>query len=456
MRLHNYIPTAFFTKKVLKLIIPIAIGQMLIAMVSFVDQFMVGRVDVPDPLTSVLVASEIIYIAMGINLGIALIGDIFAAQFFGAKMVQKLKDVTKLKVFLNLITASLAVGLINIFAIPLINVFIGGQDQQVINQTLSYLRLISIGHMMYTITISFIGSLNTIGKPQYHFFVSLSSLIFNITFNFLFIYVLNFGIDGAAYSTILARFLEMFLILFFVYKNRFKIWFGWKIWKIDWHIFNSMLRRWLIVTSQVMFAIGLATKTAIWTNYYPSLNNAFGIGYAVSGLLWSAFPGFSAAAKIIIGKQMAQNHFERAYNEARKMLFLSILVSLLLGFVIFQFAFWLPQVVGLKDQEVIAARTMIIAESLLLSFIVVGVYIFSLLEAGGFSRASTFLNSYYILIVVCPFALLVSRFWNPSFELAFLLTQIVHFVGVGLISLPFFFRRKWLRNITTSHLKIIV
>lgn len=455
----TFIPNAVFTKKVLKLIIPIALGQMLVAMVSFIDQFMVSHVDVANPLASVLFATEIMYVAMGFNLGIAIIGDVFAAQFYGAKMIQKLKDVTKWKILLNITSASILVTFINIFAVPLIHIFMsneGAGDPEFLQRTVQFLKFISISHMMYAITISLIGSLSTIGKPYFQFLTSLMSLIINITFNFVFIYNLNFGVVGAAYSTIIARSVEMSLISLFVYRNREKIGFNFKIWELDWHIFRSMLRRSLIVTSQVAFALGLVTKTATWTNFYPDLKEAFGIGYAISGLLWATLPGFSAAAKIVIGKQMARNRFERAYDEACKMLFLSIMVALALGIVVFSIAFWVPQVSGLKGNDQHAARMMIMAESTLMSFIVVAIFIFSLLEAGGFSKASTFLNSYYILVIVFPFAFSISKFWHPSFEVAYWITQIVHFVGVGMIALPFFFRKRWLRNITASHLEVII
>lgn len=457
MKLNSFIPSRIFTFKVLKLIIPIALGQMLVAMVSFVDQLMVGRVNVDEPLTSVLVASEIMYVAMGVNLGIALIGDIFAAQFFGAKMFDKFKAVTKLKVIFNLISAALCVGIINIFATPLIKIFVNSEVDldKVLNTCLSYLRLISISHVMYAITISIAGSLNTIGKPRYQLYVSLMSLLLNIGFNYIFIYVLDYQVDGAAYSTIIARLVEMGLILFCLYLNRQLAWFGWQWWIWDWKVLKSMLRRSLIVTSQVAFAIGLAAKTAVWTNYYPELRNAFGMGYTISGLLWATFPAFSAVAKILIGKRMARDEFATAYSQAKQMMFLSIVISLVLGLITLNFAFWLPEVVGLKNQEITAARHMIIVESVLLVFIVIGIYCFSLLEAGGFSRVPTFLNSYYILIVVFPFAIVMSKFWHPSFNLAYWLTSIVHFVGVGLISLPFFFNRKWLRNITISHVAIL-
>lgn len=228
----TFIPNAFFTKKVLKLVIPIALGQMLVALVSFIDQFMVSGVPVEDPLASVLFATEIMYVAMGFNLGIAVIGDIFAAQFFGAKMSQKLKDVTKLKVLLNIVTASLLVAFINIFATPLVHIFVSEdnhQNQEFIARTVEFLRFISIAHIFYAITISLIGSLSTIGKPKYQFFASLLSLCFNVTFNFIFIYQLNFGIVGAAYSTTIARSIEMCLIIFFVFKNRKLIGFNFKI-----------------------------------------------------------------------------------------------------------------------------------------------------------------------------------------------------------------------------------
>ncbi len=455
----TFIPNAFFTKKVLKLIIPIALGQMLVAMVSFIDQFMVSRVQVQNPLASVLFATEIMYVAMGFNLGIAIIGDVFAAQFYGAKMIQKLKDVTKWKVLLNLISASILVTFINLFPSQLIHIFMNdesNEDPAFLQRTMDFLKFISIAHMMYAITISLIGSLSTIGKPYFQFLTSLMSLLINIVFNFVFIYQLNFGVVGAAYSTIIARSVEMILISFFVYRNRQKIGFNLKIWELDWHIFRSMSRRSLIVTSQVAFAVGLTTKTAVWTNFYPDLKEAFGIGYAISGLLWATLPGFSAAVKIVIGKQMARDRFERAYDEARKMLFLSVVVALTLSVIVFSIAFWLPQVAGLKGADQQTAKMMIMTESTLISFLVVAIYIFSLLEAGGFSKASTFLNSYYILVIVFPCAFMIAKFWHPSFTVAYWLTQIVHFVGVGAIALPFFFRKKWLRNITASHLEVII
>ncbi|WP_127942994.1 MULTISPECIES: MATE family efflux transporter [unclassified Mycoplasma] len=451
MKLSSWLPKRRFAHHVLRLIIPIALGQMLVTSVSFVDQFMVGWIeDVEQPLTTVLITTEIFHVAMSINLGIGLVGDIFGAQFFGAKMFRKFKAANKIKTLTNFWAALITVVFLNIFAERLLGLFI--DHPYTLRVAARYLRLLTIGHVMYAVTMSFIGALNTIGKPRYQLYSSLVPLTVNIFFNVVFLYWMKLDLSGAALSTILARFLELMLVFIFVWKNRKFVWFGWNWWRFDFQLVKSMARRGLIITSQVALALGLVAKTAVWTNNYPDISEAVGIGYAINGLLWATFPGFSTASKVLIGRRMANNQFDQAYDESRKMLLIVFVFGLILGLTTLPLAFFLPRAVGLSSaNEISAAQTMIIVEAFLIVFIICGVYIFSLLEAGGFSFASTFLNSYYVIAVVFPFASLLAHFTNISFERLYLLTQLLHSLGVFSVSLPFFFRRRWLRNITISH-----
>lgn len=457
----KYFPDWIFTKTFLKIALPVIMGQMLITGVSFLDNFMVGNIKDANienynelALTSVMITNELLFVAMGITFGMSAIGDIFAAQFYGAKKIEKFKESLRLKTLLNIIIAIITSALL--FSIPkiFIGFFVAKNDpdrQLILNIASDYAKIMSFGHLLFAISYSFVGSLTIIGHPKFYFYSCLASLLLNGLFNYIFMYVLDFGVKGAAYSTISARLLELLLILFFVYRHRITMWFGWNLFDIDKKIFLGYLKRFELVLSQVAMTIGLTGQTAIWSNTYPTIKSGLGIGYAISGMLWTIIAGLSSATKVLIGHKMGAGKLNESWSDSKKLLFLGTGFSILIATIMASLSFVFPYFFNIEEDAEKAMSTMILLFSLLLPFWTISTYFFSLFETGGFTRASTILGSYYVLFIVLPFSYLMGPIAKLEFWQAFLLANSLHAVTNLIFSIPIYKRKKWLRNLVENY-----
>ena len=82
------------------------------------------------------------------------------------------------------------------------------KDDAVIALGVNYLKAVGISYFMLTLTLTFNNSLKVIGKTHFPMITTFISLISNVIFNYIFIFALNFGVVGAAYGTVCARFVE--------------------------------------------------------------------------------------------------------------------------------------------------------------------------------------------------------------------------------------------------------
>lgn len=452
----NYIPNWIFTKTFLKIALPVILGQMLISAVSFLDNFMVGNLsNASTALTSVMIVNELLFIAVGLAFGVSAIGDIFGAQFFGAKMIDKFKETLKLKVLLNVVIALIALTLLQTVPGFFISFFINKTDPQrdeIIKTASEYARIMVIGHILFSISSSFVGSLTIVGHPKYYFYSCLASLLFNGLFNYVFMYVLNLGVKGAAYSTLLARGLELILIFVFVFKHRDIMFFGWNIFAIHKKLFIGFAKKSQLIISQVAMTIGLTGQTMIWTNEFPEIKSGLGIGYAVSGMLWTIIAGLGSASRVIIGHQLGEGKLEESWVDSKKILFLGGSISVLIASIMASLSFVFPLFfTKISSEAGNAMSNMILFFSILLPFWTISSYFFSLFETGGFTRASTILGSYYVLFVVLPFSFVVAHFSNAPFWAVFFAANSLHAVTNILCSWPIYKRKKWLRNIANDH-----
>lgn len=201
-----------------KIGLPMIVSMVLQALYNVVDSAFVANIkDVGAFANEALTYAfpiQILIIAIGVGTGVGL--NAILSKSLGEKNNEKVNKVVGNGIFLALIIYIIFL----IFGLFCSKWFIGlfTNDEKVLNMGSSYLKIcttLSLGSIGFTIYERF---LQATGKSMYSTIAQITGALINVIFDYVFIFPLNLGVDGAAWATVLGQFVSMFLVMFFHYK----------------------------------------------------------------------------------------------------------------------------------------------------------------------------------------------------------------------------------------------
>lgn len=202
--------------------IPAIIAQLSSILMQYIDASMVGRIGTNPAASIGLVASSTWLfgsIAGSLSLGFSVI----CAQRIGAEDFKGARRTVRIGINSEIIF-TLVLALVGIAIHNRLPVWLKGGDE-LVEEAAVYFMIYSIGlpvtgiRRMSSRFLACSGSMKTSGILN-----SLTCFL-DIVFNYIFIFVCDFGAAGAALGTVAAEFVSMFLMLFFLFeKNEFLSW----------------------------------------------------------------------------------------------------------------------------------------------------------------------------------------------------------------------------------------
>ncbi|MGF1718502.1 MATE family efflux transporter [Vibrio kyushuensis] len=202
---------------VLPIAIPVAFQTLIVASRQLVDVTMLAQVSPIDVAASGL-GARILAIAGITSMGLATAVGILSAQYFGQENKQKLSLLTN-----HALILSLFLGVILVYILSYSGVFISfsSSDILIIELGSLYLGVSSYSCVPIAIILCLSSILRSIHITKEVLLISLSGFIINVIFNCIFIFGLDYipamGIKGAAISTVLSSYIEMFIL--FIYTK---------------------------------------------------------------------------------------------------------------------------------------------------------------------------------------------------------------------------------------------
>ncbi len=315
--------------------IPMIISMVLQALYNIIDTAFVINMDpIMGPKANLALTFsfpvQIFMIAVGVGTGIGI--NALLSKFLGEKNDEGVKKVTGNSIFLLIIIFLIFL----IFGLFLSKPFISFQtsDEDVLNMAASYLKIVcalSIGSVGFTIYERF---LQANGKTLHTMIAQISGAITNIILDYVFIYPLDMGIEGAAYATIIGQILSFLLVVIFHYtinkevKNSIKTLLpNFKIIKSIYFIGGSAALMQALL-SVMMFGVNLILGT---TKYNPTLmQNTFGIYYKIGQIPLFALFGLSNALITLTSFTKGANNKRRLKEIYKYGIISSIIVSLII------------------------------------------------------------------------------------------------------------------------------
>ncbi|MDR3343079.1 MAG: MATE family efflux transporter [Treponema sp.] len=309
-----------FYREALSIALPVMLQQLIMSMVSLIDNFMVaGLGDIN--MAAVNVSNQINFVFIVIVNTVCGAGGIYLAQFKGAGDGAGMKHAYRFKVIFTLSVSILY--WILYWTIPegMLKVMTMGNaaQEEIVAIGRVYLRFTSFTLVSIAISSAIGTSFREIGEPNIPLVISAAATLVNTAGNWLLIYG-NLGaprleVSGAAISTIIARSFEVILFLIYVRRRNAPFFVAFN------HI--GMIHKKLIKTilskSGMIFlseASWISSET-IMTALYNGRGGAevvagMAAGWTIANIFFLLFGGIWTTAAVIVGGSLGAGKLEVA------------------------------------------------------------------------------------------------------------------------------------------------
>ena len=439
-----------FITRFLKISLPVMVAAFITFLVTFVDNIMVSSIS-NEAVSGVYAANEVTFVFEFGGFGMLEGAGIFLQQFNGTNDEKHMKQCFRYKVLAGIAYLLIAVPLVYFCGRYLIDLY--SQKDSNFNEISSlgqsYLHLISISYIPFIIGTMYSFSLREMGHTQYAMYASLLAVIANIIFNYIFIMVLNRGVEGAAIATIISRTIEMsFLIIISHVKKMPFCHNAFKDFHIDKDLFTKINKKTAIFfINEIGWSFGMILQSMAYSQRDGVLS-AISVVTTVNNIIQILINSLSIGIGVMIGSSLGQGNFKKAKYEAKNLNLLGLYSALTVGIILIGLSPFIPMVFSKVDQtqKELATYLIIILGSMLFGRTLCA-SVYFILKAGGNSFITFFYDTGLMAILYLPIAWSLALFTSLDMIYIYLIVTSIDVIKaiLGLILMK---KIKWANNLT--------
>ena len=333
---------------------PVILGMLGHTFVSFVDNIMVGQLGTAE-LAAVSLGNSFMFIAMSVGIGFSTAITPLIAEADSSNNLQQARDTYKNGLVLCTILGVLLF-LLLYFCKPLM--YLMKQPEEVVALAIPYLDLVAFSLIPLIIFQAIKQFSDGMSMTKYPMYATLLANIINIILNYLLIFgkfgFPELGIVGAAYGTLISRFVMVFYMwLVLRYKPRAaRIVTNLKLFVLDVLTIKKIINLGSLSAMQMFFEVGIFTA-AIWLSGLLGKNPqaANQIALNLSSMTFMVAMGLSVAAMIRVGNQKGLQNFKELRRIAFSIFLLGFFLAITFAILFFIFHDDLPKLyVNLGDE----------------------------------------------------------------------------------------------------------
>lgn len=332
MTQNQYLANESIIKLMLKFSIPNICALLVSSLYNIVDQIFIGQGIgyVANGATNVVF--PIVTIATAFSL---LVGDGSAAYM---SICQGRGDMEKSnKVIGNSILMVLGISFILIFLFSIFDeqlLWLLGGTKQNIEYAKTYLHIILLGFPFFMFTSAMSSVIRANGSPTYSMFASIIGCIINVILDPIAIFILDMGIAGAAYATIIGQVVTALCCLYYFRKNV-------KLYKSDFLLEGNILKKAIpLGVSSFLTQAFIIILTAVLNNAVVTYGamSKFGedIPLTVVGIVLKVYQiviafvvGIAAGIQPIVGYNYGAQLYDRVKKIFKTMLVAEIIIGVI-------------------------------------------------------------------------------------------------------------------------------
>lgn len=446
-----------FYRQVVALAAPIVLQNLITSTLSMADTFMVGILG-EAPMAAVTLANIPLFVVQLFIFGVQSGSSVLISQYWGKQDMEAINRVMGVAIWVVLLVSSIFAGILLICPVQFLSLF--GNQPEVVELAAQYGSIAGISYVLNAFTMMYVAAYRSMERPQLGMYILAASMTVNTCLNWVFIFgnlgAPALGVRGAALATLIARGLEVTIVVSHMVRNRFFRIRGRLLLQPGMPMLKRFLRYGgLVVCNETMWGLGTSIFPTIMGHMEGSTEilAAYTLAGNVEKICTVFSFGLASTAAIIIGREIGAGRTAHIKNVGLAMNTLAVVCGgLICAFLVF-FAqevapIWVFPLFKLSPGASSVAAMMITVMGLLMPLRNFNsVNIIGVLRGGGDVRVATLIDVSPLWVCAIPYAILcgvvlrTSVFWV---YLAFGVEQVVKFtLGVWRLR-----SGKWVRDLT--------
>ncbi len=325
-----------FYKTLLIIALPVALQQLISLAVVMLDNVMVGSLgDVS--LSAVSQANQVTvfftFFVRGISGGAALL----ISQYWGKKDTERIKQIFSMTFLTTVILAGVVT--VFVFFCPSLVVRFFSNNTELLSEATDYIRIACFSYVLFALSDTFISMLRCVEIVKITFVISIVSFFTNLGGNYVLIFgklgLPAMGVQGAALATVIARAIELIIVMVFFFKIQKKIsvrpkdlFFAEKVMWKDFFKYGVP-----VLVGDVQWGLVGVVKAVVIGRLSLEMMAAVSITDVVMQLGLIFANGLAAGACVIIGKTVGAGDFKktREYSTSIELIFGAVGIVMGLG-----------------------------------------------------------------------------------------------------------------------------
>lgn len=325
-----------FYRKLWGLVFPIAIQNLMTALVSASDAFMLGFVS-QTSLSAVSLATQIQFVHNLFMLALTIGATTLAAQYWGKGDTDSVEEILAI-----VLKISMAVSVVFFIAAMFFSGFlmrIFTNDIRLIQAGIPYLRIVSVSYLFMGFSQIYLCIMKNSGRTAKSTIYGSVAVVINIGFNVIFIFGLAgfpaMGIAGAALATTVSRALELLLT---IYENMHRSLVcvrlkyirnsSKKLKKDFWHYTTPVLG------NELVWGCGFTMFSVIMGHLGSDAVADNSVANILKNIIACVCNGIGIGAGIIVGNELGKGEMERAREYGNRLFKLAVFAGAVSGLIL--------------------------------------------------------------------------------------------------------------------------
>ena len=450
---HFFTRDRAFYKALFPMLVSVAMQNIIAYSVNMADNIMLG-IYCQNALSGAAIVNQIFFMVQqfAISVGNALVA--LAAQYWGQRRTGPIRTLTGTALKLGIIVGIILVALCQIIPVPILKIFT--TDPGIIAQARMYLIPVSWSFLLFIITQTLMAVLRAVETVRISFYVSIVSLVVNVIINYLLIFgnfgCLQMGIVGAAVGTLIARIVELVIVIIYLLRRDKKLGlFTSELLKRDALLSRDFRKVYIpIMCASVLWGVSVPMQTAILGHLSANAIAANSVATTFYQYLKVIVVAMSSTSAVMIGTAIGRGDMARIKSDARTLSCIDVLIGLILGAALVILRNPLLSLYDLNADAIKMASNLIA----IMGVIMVGMSYqmpvsFGLIQGGGDGAFTMKMNLISTWCIVMPLSFAAAFWWKLPVEWVVVVIQSDQ-IFKCLPTFIHFRKYKWMKKLTRA------
>ena len=333
------IGTKKFYKHLLLLAVPIMIQNAITNFVGFLDNIMVGQLGTAQ-MSGVAIVNQFIFVFNLCVFGGLSGAGIFGAQFYGNGDQKGVRDTFRFKVIAGIVIIVGTLAVLLTQGESLIRLYLNGEGSVDPALTLQYgkeyLAVILLGIIPFVLVQIYASTLRETGQTMVPMISGIVAVFVNLVFNYILIFghfgAPKLGVAGAAIATVMARVVELLIVVIWTHRNKAKNAFivgAYRTLRVPADLALRIVKKGMpLLFNEVLWAAGIAVVNQCFSLRGLEVMAGLNISSTIGNLFNVVFIAMGSAVAILVGQQLGANEFERAKETSAKVIAFSVVLTI--------------------------------------------------------------------------------------------------------------------------------